>query len=133
MTDFYDDYEFDPFGGYGNVIRRRYNDRFVDPRKTLTKEQAPYGFSEYFIFGDRWAIKENGVDGNYSDRMSQWDREKYEKAFKNNIKSRILSGNVVEISAFLSEYFGKPCEAVAMAEGCFPNGYSYFIFWHKEL
>ena len=109
------------------------NPRWVNPHDTRTKAEWPYSYSEFFLFGDRRAIKEKNVTGGYSDRLHGWEPEKYERLWKKHVNCSLQQVSPEQMSAFLTAYFDKPTVCVAMAEGCNPsNGYPYYVVWHKE-
>lgn len=149
METFYDD----GFGGFQRFSRRRngtavltpqdwsagrkptgWTDRyrFVHPEmECRTKEDWPYSYSEHYLWGER----EEGCDAVYSDRLQQWEPEKYKEAAKivAGSKSRYGGWGKALTSKYLSAYFGKPVEAVAVAEGCnVSSGYPYWVFWFKD-
>lgn len=119
---------------------------WVDPRReNLTEREAPYCYSEYFVWRDPKLVDPHGGhDGQswrateisvvFSDRLAQQDREKFSAAIKAcgaTTSLRYWSEN--NASAFLTAYFGKPTMAVALAEGCNSgNGYPYWIFWYRS-
>ena len=119
------DVEFDVYG-------RWQRERWVDPRHTRTKQEWPYSYDEFFIFGDRHAIKGDDVHGVYSDRLEQWDRTAFQRAAK-PFQKRFEAFSRDECSQFLTDYYGKPTKCVALAEGCnVSNGYPYHIFWFTQ-
>ena len=140
MRDFYDIY-----GGcsWSGPDRRK---DWVNPhQKNQTQSEAPYSYSEFFIFrnnevspqepGGYHAKCAEGVEASYSDRLDQWNRDAYARAVKT------VKGNGLHISnwhskiasEFLTEYFGKPTTCCALVEGCnVGNGYPYWIFFYKH-
>lgn len=106
-----------------------YGYRFVDPtRECRTKEDWPYSYSEHYLWGER----EKGCEAVYSDRLAQWDHEKAAAALK-GMSGRYGHWGKAGTSKYLSAYFGKPIEAVAVAEGCnVSNGYPYWVFWFRD-
>jgi hypothetical protein len=118
---------------------------WVNPRQNnLTEDKAPYAYSEYFMWRDEtkvdphkgtytaWSAK--GVQAVYSDRLSQWDNDKFRAACDAvKTQGRIRQWSKEDATNFLTVYFGKTTTAVALAEGCNPsNGYPYWIFWFEH-
>lgn len=75
----------------------------------------------------------------YSDRMLQWDREKYSEAFhkvwpgKTGCQS-FWDRTPEEINRFLSLYFDKNVTLTAIMQGCNAStGYPYWVFAYKEV
>lgn len=105
---------------------------FVDPtRENRTKEHWPYSYSEHYLWGER----EDGCEAVYSDRLAQWDGAKAVEAGKTvaGLNCRYGYWGPEGTSKYLSAYFGKPVEAVAVAEGCnVSSGYPYWIFWFRD-
>jgi len=106
--------------------------RWVDPdRDNRTKEDWPYSYSDHYLWGER----EQGCDAVYSDRLAQWDSAKA-KAARDAVSefgSRYGYWGKEGTSKYLSAYFGKPVEAVAVAEGCnVSSGFPYWVFWFRD-
>jgi len=107
---------------------------WVDPSRTHDKVTHPYSYSEFFIFRtmSREEMKRQKIGADYSDRLWQWDPDKFEAASKPFAK-RFDEFTPADCSKFLSDYFGTPKECVALAEGCnVSNGYPYWIFWYRD-
>lgn len=141
-----DHYDFEhPRRGYGALVltgedwrlgRRptgrtsRY--RFVDPNsENRTKEDWPYSYSPYFLWGE----PSDPCSAVYSDRMAQWDNAKAVAALAEVADENCRYGywSQAGTSKYLTAYFGKPTEAVAVAEGCnVSSGYPYWIFWYRD-
>lgn len=107
--------------------------RWVNPDNTNPKSTHPYSYSEFYIWGYA-AGKEASTDAVYSDRLAQWDREKFERCCREVVPNKrwdqMGSG---EVSKWLTAYFGRPIVATALAEGCnVSNGYPYWIIWFKD-
>jgi hypothetical protein len=106
--------------------------RFVDPdTENRTKEEWPYSYSSYFL----WGSAEKGCEVVYSDRLAQWDSEKSKAALAAVADENCRYGywSTAGTSKYLTAYFGKPIEAVAVAEGCnVSSGYPYWIFWFRD-
>lgn len=97
-----------------------------------TPERYPYSFSEYFVWRNvskSDMIKD--IQKVYSDRMSQWDYEKAQKAFLG--KSFFGELSEIECDRIVKEYFGDDSICVAYALGCnHSNGYPIGIFYIKK-
>jgi predicted DNA-binding antitoxin AbrB/MazE fold protein len=138
--DDYDDYGYSEMDSYGIVRRHRSqkeninNSKWVDPIHggRRTKQSDPYYFSEYFLFGRHGDIKQKGVTGDYSDRLSEWDRLRYDFLMRKHVPNGWMRASPSQLEPFLTEYFGvfKNIKVVALAEGCKMSGYNYFIVWY---
>lgn len=121
-----------PMDSHGSF---HYDDaRWVDPTRRRTKQELPYGYDEFFIFGDRETVKvaRHAV---YSDRMSQWDYDKFWAAYEEHLKGcgGFPSAGQKSMSAFMSRYYDRPITVLALAEGCnISNGYPYWIIWFDD-
>lgn len=114
--------------------------KWVNPNQTKTKCEAPYSYSEFFIFGCRNDIKPKNVRANYSDRLQEWDSKAFSKAC---IKKRFEHYSRQELTDFINKYYSacsfnkephKKYEAVALVEGCnVGNGYPYWVFFYREV
>lgn len=121
----YGDYEWCPYDQSA---------KWVNPDRTKEKSSHPYSYDEFFIFGSRDIIKGDGIQGNYSDRIWEWDYHKANKLWEEHVGTRFAQASRLKLSKFMSEFHGKKVEVVALAEGCnISNGYPYHIVWYKEL
>lgn len=111
---------------------RAYGYRFVDTtRENRTKEDWPYSYSDHYLWGEQ----QKGCEAVYSDRLAQWDNDKAKAAGAAiaDLNCRYGHWGKEGTSKYLSAYFGKPVEAVAVAEGCnVSSGYPYWIFWFRD-
>lgn len=124
-----------PFDRYGYFARRNArNDFWVDPDgEKLDKSTHPYSYSEFYLWGGpdgRKAAK----DAVYSDRLAQWDLDKYSRCCKAIAPGKRWDQmSAADVSAWMTAYLGRPITATALAEGCnVGNGYPYWIIWFKE-
>ena len=124
------------------------NSKWVDPDRTNEKSSHPYSYSEFFIFGNRHIIQQDGVQAVYSDRVWEWwiGEKKSSKAFDElwakHVGTRYAHASAAQLSAFFTEYNqilwpknnqGKKVKVVALAEGCNPSsGYPYWIVWYTD-
>lgn len=123
-------YYSDEFG-FGRQSRD--DSRWVNPSRRRTKQEAPYGYDEFFIYGDREIVK-TADDALYSDRIWQWDHEKAIRLWKQHVDARWNNSGQRQHSAFMSAYLDKQVEVIALAEGCnISNGYPYWIVWLKNV
>lgn len=107
----------------GNIVKR-------------TPFTHPYNYDEFVEWkkeGNNDIEKESAV---YSDRLWEWDHEKYnkccQKVFGDN-RQYFNSSNPDEIEKFLSLYFEKEVTLIAIVKGCNQSsGFPYWIFFYKE-
>jgi hypothetical protein len=105
---------------------------FPEQSWNKTKEQSPYGYTDFYHWRTFEVGGSKGHQAVYSDRLSQWDHNAYERAWSLN-KQRFEFYSQEDCSKFLTEYFGKPIIATALSEGCNPsNGYPYYVFYFQE-
>lgn len=110
---------------------------FMSPGSNRSVQQHPYGYDPHYIFrlGNKVPHGIEGSVGVYSDRMSQWDREKYSECCKKFLKGgqylRRLSP--AQVTKFMSHYLGYRVKVTALAEGCnVSNGYPYWVIFYEE-
>lgn len=109
-------------------------ERFVNPRRTRTKDEYPYSYDEFFHYGTREDVKRaSGAD--YSDRLYSWDTDKFDELWGRHVgQKRFGMATTDELSAFMSAYHGKTLKVTALAEGCNAgNGFPYFVVWYREV
>lgn len=100
----------------------------------LTKIQAPYAYSEHFLWRDGSRESLTGAHAEYSDRMAQWDLGKWQACCRDAPQSQITYWGKDACTKFLTAYFGREVEAVALSEGCnVSNGYPYWVFWFRDI
>lgn len=120
---------FDGRDPYEMERRWRESQKWVDPRRTREKSSHPYSYDEFYIWRDR-DLTGSGAD--YSDRLAQWDYEKFRRCTA-PFKKRFDHFSRADCARFLSDYFGRPIVATALVEGCnASSGYPYWIFFHKD-
>lgn len=107
---------------------------WVDPHGARrTKQSHPYTYDEFFLWGNRET--KAGANGLYSDRIFQYDYDKATSCWRRHCGDRRWANlDHKVLSAFLSDYLGKPVKAVALAEGCNQgNGYPYWVVWFNDV
>jgi hypothetical protein len=102
-----------------------------------TPENCPYSYDAFVIGNWGYVQGTEGYCFAYSDRMSSWDYEAYQRAKKSVPYSSLYSRGPVNkelIAKFLSVYTGKKCTPVLVLHGCnVGNGYPYLYFvWTEE-
>lgn len=118
---------------YDEWIDCTYIDLDGNPVKR-TKEEYPYSYDAYVVWKkDYRKGKGNAV---YSDRLLQWDYDKYNKYSKevwNNEGQYFNDRRPEDIEKFLSLYFGKNIKLTVIMEGCnVSNGYPYWVFFYED-
>lgn len=92
--------------------------------------EYPYSYDPFVVFKSTTFDKSDSYV--YSDRMMQWDRDKFAKACEevwNNTGQMFHSRTPEEIERFLSIYFDKEVELTLIMECCnVSNGYPYWMF-----
>jgi hypothetical protein len=73
----------------------------------------------------------------YSDRLYQWDYQKYDECFKTvwgNTGQYFNGRSSSDIEKFLCLYLGKSVELTAVVEGCnASSGYPYWVFFFEPI
>ena len=127
----------------GHNTRRDTRRDWVNPGgQNTTERDAPYGFSEYFLWrdntvqpaeaGDSHAKCDKGISGAYSDRLQEWNYAGFNAAIDSCGGLGTHPPREV-MNKFLTDYFGKSTIAHAMARGCnVGNGYPYWIVWFSH-
>jgi hypothetical protein len=99
-----------------------------------TRDKYPYSYDPYVTYQCNYKKGENHVV--YSDRLWQWDYNKYDKCCMEvwgNRGQYFSNRSVKDIEKFLSLYFEKEVSLTALMEGCnVSNGYPYWIFFYKD-
>jgi hypothetical protein len=101
-------------------------------RQRRTQQSHPYSYDPFVIFG-----RENKEDrAVYTDRLRQWDCEKYERLVAQHFAERghLNPHDSVNVQAFLSDYMGKPINLTCIMQHCnAATGYPLWTFHYTEL
>lgn len=99
-------------------------------------DSRPYGFDAYFIWRDFDKNDEEdmkGIHSVYSDRMREWNPEKYEAARKGKDLGWMDRLDRKKAVTFIKEYYDGKYECVGFGRACnVSNGYPLGIFFLKE-
>ena len=120
---------------YGYETEKRYIDLNGNVVKR-TPFSHPYNYDEFVVWkkeGSNNIERESAV---YSDRLWEWNHEKYDKCcqevFKDN-GQQFNNRNPDAVEKFLSLYFEKEVILTAIVQGCNrSSGFSYWIFYYEE-
>ena len=109
---------------YGNPVER-------------TPYTHPYNFDQHVIWKSKEFDKNKIYSAEYSDRMMEWDREKFarctEEVFHNQ-KQCFDNRKPKDVEKFLIKYFEYNLKLVAIEKCCnFPTGYPIWIFHYEDL
>ena len=94
-----------------------------------------YSYDPYCVYkSNNWSIKDTG---DYSDRLMQWDYDKFTNCMKEVWGERcgqhFDNKEPKDIEKFLSLYHNKNIEITGIEKACnVSNGYPYWIFYYKE-
>lgn len=98
------------------------------------REQYPYSYDAYVVWKNNYN-KGKGYGVVYSDRLFQWNSERYNKCCKSiwgNEGQHFHNRNPEDIESFLSLYYDSKVKLVVVMEGCnVSNGYPYWIFFYE--
>lgn len=96
----------------------------------------PYDYDEYVLFKSDKYSNERPYSAVYSDRLMQWDYDRFQKCYKETFSKDSQSFYLcdsVTAERFLSLYFNKDIELVAMLQGCnVSNGNPYWVFYYID-
>jgi hypothetical protein len=96
-----------------------------------TPGEALYGFSGYFLWR-KFMQGDETVGGVYSDRMQQWDPEKWSEAMRGR-KQNWQTMSAQEAKEIIWAYYGSDYELVGYATECnVSNGYPLGIFFIRK-
>ena len=120
---------------YGNIV---FNPMYVDldgnPVKR-TKDEYRYSYDPYVVWKQDY--KNNTGSCVYSDRLWQWDCNKYDECCQKvwgNHGQVFYNREPKDIQKFLSLYFDKKVKLTALLEGCnVSNGFPYWIFFFENV
>lgn len=100
-----------------------------------TKEEYPYSYDSYVVWEEDYNKTTNNAV--YSDRLIQWDYDKFNKCCRNiwgNERQYFNDRSPKDIGKFLSLYFDKEVKLTVIMEGCnFASGYPYWIFYYEDI
>lgn len=117
----------------GIVTDYTYVDLNGNPVKR-TKEEYPYNYDSYVVWKGDYTENTDGCV--YSDRLFQWDWEKYNRCCEEvwGNQGQYFNNRMPEdIEKFLSLYIGKKIKLTAIMEGCnWSNGYPVWVFCYKN-
>lgn len=112
--------------------RKPADDFWVDPKgPKRTKHEYPYSYSAFYLW--KSAKGNKGCAAVYSDRLEQWDYNKYKEAVAaSGAKGRMSTWDAKTCGKFLTAFFGRPTRVFALAEECnVSNGFPLWIFWFQ--
>lgn len=109
---------------YGNSVER-------------TPYTHPYNFDQHVIWKSEDFDKTKVYSAEYSDRMLEWNREKFarctQEVFKNQ-SQYFDNRKPKDIEKFLIKYFEHNLKLVAIEKCCnFSTGYPIWIFYFEDL
>ena len=101
-----------------------------------TPYSNPYDFDQHVIWVSKKFDKNKIYSAEYSDRMLEWDRDKFAKCTEEifgNQKQCFDDRNPKDIEKFLIKYFGHNLNLVAIEKCCnLSTGYPIWIFHFEE-
>jgi hypothetical protein len=99
-----------------------------------TRETHPYSYDPYVIWKQDYSENNACV---YSDRLLQWDYDKYNKyclEIWSNQGQYFNNREPQDTEKFLGLYLGRTIKLTAIMEGCnVSNGYPYWIFFYEQM
>ena len=89
------------------------------------KAESRYAYKPFYVYNNGT----KATDGAYSDRMQQWDYDKYQRLHKQHDFQGFVSSSPKQVEAFLRDYFDKPnLTLVKIIEYC--NASNGFPVWY---
>lgn len=120
----------DAFGGRGYHCYVSIDGKPIDRNPV----SYPYSYDPYVIWMGCFSDDNQAV---YSDRLYQWDRDKYDKCCQEVFgdTGHVFSNRSPQkINEFLNKYFEKTVMLTAITQGCnVSNGYPYWVFYYEEV
>lgn len=123
---------------YRNIYDEEMGSQFVDLDGNEIKRNPfshPYNYDEYVIWKDENFNNEK-YSAVYSDRLYQWDSEKYNRCCQEvfaNKGQQFYQREPKEIEKFLSMYFEERIKLTAVMQGCNQSsGFPYWIFLYEK-
>lgn len=116
------------------IVRVNELDLHGNPIKR-SKDKFPYCYDEFVVWSSDY--NKGKSETVYSDRLYQWDSEKYAKCSLEvwgNVGQWFNNRKPEEIGKFLSLYMDTKIKLTAIVEGCnVSNGYPYWAFYYEEI
>ncbi len=108
----------------GNPMARL--NKYGEPYRT--KWTHPYNYDPILQYDNG----QQASDTVYSDRLAQWDREKFDRLFKKHLDGKgWLNGSPKAMEAFLCEYLDKPVTLCRVEEHC--NQATGYPLWRLDF
>jgi hypothetical protein len=125
---------FEEVTGLTTRIRAsRYDWCFSSGNNQRTPDEYPYSFDTYYLWRDFEESDMEGIDSVYSDRMRDWEPEKFKAALEASGKGWIDRMTKERAKTFIKVYYDGKYECVGFGRGCnVSNGYPLGIFFLKE-
>ena len=116
--------------GFGGAV-----DEYGDPVER-PKERHPYNYSS-FVTWRKPGTERPGTPAVYSDRLYQWDHEKFDRLCKKHfgdIAQVFYSRSPEAVEAFLRDYLENPAiELELIMEGCNQaTGFPVWVFYYRK-
>lgn len=103
------------------------------PGQHRTLEEHPYGYDAHYTWREFAKNKMTGIEGLYSDRMRDWDPEKYTAAAKASGGGFIEHISQDQAKTFIETYYDGTKECVGFARCCnVASGYGIGIFFVRD-
>jgi hypothetical protein len=127
-------YYYEEYMGLTHRLQRiRYDWCFSSGREQRTPEEHPYSFDAYYLWRNFEKSDMDGIDSVYSDRMRDWEPEKFEAAMEAAGKGWLDKMTEDRAKAFIKVYYDGKYECVGFGRCCnVSNGYPIGIFFLKE-
>lgn len=118
----------------GELYNSSYYDIYGHPVQK-TKDEYPYSYDTFVIWKKEY--RKNKSQTVYSDRLKQWDAEKYNNCCQtvwDNHGQYFDRRTPEEIERFLSLYLEKRIKLTAITQGCnVSSGYPYWVFYYEDI
>lgn len=107
---------------------------WLDDNSTRTPEEYPYSHSEYYLWRDFHGPAPSSVSAYYTDRMRQWDGDKYRRATDGKMRNfHSVPINRQAAQEIVRDYFGADFECVGVAQSMnVSSGYPLGIIFVRK-
>ncbi len=116
----------------GDLVRSYFGAVGVDGEPVeRTKAQYPYSYDTFIVW--RTGANTEVTNSVYTDRMRQWEPEKFD-ALQKKYNKQFPAMTPAELTSYMREYTGKQVEVIYLAECCNnANGYPLWLIGYKVL
>jgi hypothetical protein len=107
---------------------------FVDPQRRKTLEEFPYSYSDHYLWRNFERGETEGIESAYTDRMNQWDPEKWKRAAGGRMRNYGSTPvNQAAAQKVVKIYFGAEFECCGFIQSVnVSSGYPLGVFMYRK-